>query len=125
MCVCVVCVWRGWARGKPSPCVGSKRLCVKVQKRLRVCWQNARMCEHMRAFCRYARKRCEPIHGDGLNLHTWRRDGGRGREGFSSHFSSLRLTLSISVFLSLFLSLSSVVSLHLVLSFSLSLSQQR
>ena len=50
--------WLGLARGKKtvcsfktSPCVGSKRL--------RVYRQTARMCYHMRAFCRYTRKRFE------------------------------------------------------------------
>ena len=85
--VCVVCVWRGLARGKKpvcrfktSPCVGSKRF--------RVCLQNAHV-EHMRAFCRYTRKRFEPTHGDVLNLHTWRREGRGGGVLFYISLSSL------------------------------------
>ena len=60
-CVCVLCVWRGLARGKPpvcrfktSPCVGSKRL--------RVYRQNARMCSTCARFA--------STHGGVLNLHT-------------------------------------------------------
>ena len=40
-----------------------------------MCRQNAPML-NMRAFCWHTRKRFEPTHGDVLNLHTGRREGG-------------------------------------------------
>ena len=72
----------------------------------------------MRAFCQHARKRFEPTHGDVLNLHTGRREGGGWGTGFSF------LSLVPSLFLSSFFFLSSVIlflrSLSLSLLFSLS-----
>ena len=69
----------------------------------------------MRAFCLYPRRRFEPTHGDVLNLHTGRREGGvlfslssllssfslslfrRSLHSFSFSFSSLSLLSSLSV----------------------------
>ena len=45
-----------------SPCVRSKRP--------RVYRHHARMCYHMRAWCRYTRGRFESTHGGVLNVHT-------------------------------------------------------
>ena len=95
--VCCVCgaAWHAenhpLCRFKTPPCVGSKRI--------RVYRQNARML-NTRAFCRYTRMRFEPTHGDVLNLHTGRWEGGRGGGG-AGGFSSLSFSLPFS--LSLFL----------------------
>ena len=67
--VCVVCVARLGTR-KTHPCVGSKRLRVQVQN-ASVCIPAKRVhVEHMRAFCRFTRRRFEPTQEDVLNLHT-------------------------------------------------------
>ena len=53
--------------------------------------------EHMRAFCRYTRMRCEPTHGDVFN-HTHGEEG-RGGRVVVVVFSSLTFSLpSLSLF---------------------------
>ena len=59
-----------WHAEKP-PCVDSKRP--------RVYRHHARMCQNMRALCRYTRGRFESTHGGVLDRHTGR-GGGEGRE---------------------------------------------
>ena len=60
---CVLgCVWRGLARGKTP------------------------LCRFMRAFRGHTRKRFEPTHGDGLNLHTEKRE--IPSDGFWSRMSA-------------------------------------
>ena len=69
---CVLCVVCG--KQKKPPCVDSKRP--------RVYRHHARMCQNMRAWCRYTRGRFESAHGGFLDRHTGRgREGGEGRGG--------------------------------------------
>ena len=72
-CVVVFGVWCGTQ--KKPPCVDSKRP--------RVYRHHARMCQNMRAWCRYTRGRFERTHGGFLDGHTacmetGREEGGRG-----------------------------------------------
>ena len=60
---------------KTPPCVRSKRP--------RVYRHHARMCYHMRAWCRYTRGRFESTHGGFLHGHTEER--GRGERGEGGH----------------------------------------
>ena len=108
LCVCVVCgvvyVARLGTRKAPAVCRFKTAPCVH-SKRPRVCRQNARICYHMRAFCRYTRKRFEPTHGCVLNTHT----GGLSLSPsfFLSSFVLFLFSLSArhSFFLSLLVSL--------------------
>ena len=84
----VCCVWRGLARGKNPPCVGSKRIGVYRQ--------NARMLNTSACFAN--------THGDVLNLHTG------GSSSPSLFLSSFLLSLFLRTFLFLFLWLSSLLS---------------
>ena len=61
-CVVVFGVWCGTQ--KKTPCVDSKRP--------RVYRHHARMCQNMRALCRYTRGRFESTHGVFLDGHTGR-----------------------------------------------------
>ena len=74
-CVCVVC-GEAWRTENP-PCVDSKRLRVYCQD-VSVCTVRTSPCvqatgphvQHMRARCRYTRRRPDRTHGGVLHLHT-------------------------------------------------------
>ena len=110
-CVCVVC-GEAW-RAENPPCVDSKRLRVYCQD-VSVCTVRTSPCvqatgphvQHMRARCRYTRRRPDRTHGGVLHLHT----GGGGS------LLPLLLSCSLSFLLSLFLSSLSLSSLSLSLS---------
>ena len=101
----MLCVWRGLARGKPvcrlktSPCVGSKRI--------RVYWQNARMCSTYARFDSTHTRR----GGKGGWVGGWERGGG----WFSSLSFSLPFSLSLLSFSSLFPLLSSLSPLSAIM----------
>ena len=82
--VCVVCVWRGLARGKLPVCRYKTHPCVPAKRPHMF---------NMRAFCQYTRKRFERTHGDVFNLHTVKREGVKGGRG-SLHLSSFNACLS-------------------------------
>ena len=120
LCVCVVCgvvyVARLGTRKAPAVCRFKTAPCVH-SKRPRVCRQNARICYHMRAFCRYTRKRFEPTHGCVLNTHT----GGLSLSPFLLPLFLRSLSL-LSLCSSLFLSLSARFSFFSVSSQALCVS---
>ena len=77
----VVCVVSPCVRSKTPPCVDSKRFPCVDSKRPRVYRHHARMCYHMRAWCRYTRGRFERTHGDVFERTHGEEGRGRGRGG--------------------------------------------
>ena len=68
--VCVVCcVWRGFARGKPTVCRFKTSPVCRFKTPPCVPAKRAHVF-NMSAFCRYTRRRFEPTHGDVLSIHT-------------------------------------------------------